>query len=225
MATFTERLWASISGDIFVAILEHPFLDGLRTGELPEACFRHYVQQDSLYLKDFGKGLAILAAKADTESAFLMFCEHARNTLVVEGLLHQGFAEVWEGMGSETVAASPTTRLYTGHLIRTAYEQPYHEALAAFLPCYLIYRRVGMRLLESGSPNPLYQRWIDTYGGDEFGKVVEEILGEVDRVGAKATADEEAAMFQQFRWTSECEYRFWDMGYRQETCLFGAFGI
>ncbi|MDP8972351.1 MAG: hypothetical protein M3N45_04060 [Actinomycetota bacterium] len=40
--------------------------------------------------------------------------------------------------------------------------------LGAVLPCYWIYWEVGQTLLEHGSPNPYYRKWIDTCGGEEL---------------------------------------------------------
>ena len=91
MNRLTDDLWACISGDIFPAILGHPFLRGLTSGALPEEAFQYYVAQDSAYLGAFGRGLAILASRSDSADAFMMFAEHARNTLIVEAALHRDF--------------------------------------------------------------------------------------------------------------------------------------
>ena len=91
MTRFTDHLWDSIAGDIYPGILNHPFIKGLTSGALPREAFLHYVRQDSAYLESYGRGLALLAAKADTEPAFMMFCEHARVTRIVEQALHQAF--------------------------------------------------------------------------------------------------------------------------------------
>ena len=71
------------------------------------------------------------------------------------------------------------------------------EALGAVLPCYWIYWEVGKALLERGSPDPLYRRWIDTYGGEEFAAVVRAVLELTDRLGPelsrrRARADDRA---------------------------------
>ena len=44
---FTGELWRSIEG-IYGEILEHPFLQGLTDGTLPEERFRFYVLQSTL---------------------------------------------------------------------------------------------------------------------------------------------------------------------------------
>ena len=85
------------------------------------------------------------------------------------------------------------------------------------LPCYWIYREVGRELQQRGSPDPRYQRWIDTYGGEEFDAEVREVLAVADRLGPGLAAAERARAHQCFRVTSRYEWMFWDMGYRQET--------
>ena len=44
------------------------------------------------------------------------------------------------------------------------------------IPCYWIYWEVGETLLEHGSPNALHKKWIETYGSEEFGALVEAVL-------------------------------------------------
>jgi thiaminase/transcriptional activator TenA len=216
--SFPDRLWASISEDLYPAILAHPFLTGLTNGKLPEEAFFHYVRQDSAYLESFGRGLALLAARADRSEDFMMFCEHARMTLVVEKALHSEFLAGKPDLPPppEWNQMAPTALLYASYLIRVAHERPFHEGVAAFLPCYWIYRRVGQHLVREGSPHPLYQKWIDTYSGEEFGEVVRQILELVERLADGLAEPDKERMIRHFRRTSQLEYLFWDMGYRRE---------
>lgn len=217
MPSFTEQLWSGIT-PVYRAILDHPFLRGLTSGELPEASFRHYVVQDSLYLKAFGRALAVLAARSDDDNQMMLFCDHAKNTLVVERALHQGFLEGW-GLSMADVEATPPApncMLYTSYLLRVAYSRPAWETLGAVLPCYWIYREVGKALRAAGSPHALYQRWIDTYGGEEFGQIVDAVLAVAEQVAAPLTPEQREAMAGHFGWTARMEYKFWDMGYRRQ---------
>ena len=81
---------------------------------------------------------------------------------------------------------APTNVAYTSYLLAVAYGAPFHEALAALLPCYWIYWEVGKALERAGSPDPLYARWIATYASDEFGDVVRAVLAATDTVADAA---------------------------------------
>ena len=71
---------------------------------------------------------------------------------------------------------APTNVAYTSYLLAVAYSSPFHEVLGPILPCFWIYWEVGKALIERGSPDTLYRRWIDTYGGSEFGETVRQSL-------------------------------------------------
>ena len=90
-------------------------------------------------------------------------------------------------------------------------------AVAAVLPCYWIYARVGEELLGAGSPDPLYARWIAMYGSEEFQAVVDAVLELTDRLGATVSPAEWALMREHVIVTSRYEWMFWDAGWRRET--------
>ena len=48
-------------------ILNHPFPNGIGDGSLPMASFRHFIEQDYLFLIDYGKILGLAAVKAPSE--------------------------------------------------------------------------------------------------------------------------------------------------------------
>ena len=214
---FAARLWGSIDG-IYKRILEHPFIEGLTTGELDRGAFRYYVIQDALYLRDYARALAVCAAKSPTESDIRMFSEHAAGAITVERKLHESFFADF-GLSEADVTATemaPTNLAYTSYLLATVYGRPFEEALGAVLPCYWIYWEVGHALTEHGSPDPLYRRWIETYGGDEFADVVRAVLAVTDRLGDTLDEPAKERVQRRFLTTSRYEWMFWDMGYRQE---------
>jgi thiaminase/transcriptional activator TenA len=215
---FSETLFERIE-PIYQRILAHPFLTGLRDGSLDHAAFQFYVTQDSLYLKDFGRGLALLAAKSPTDDAVVMFSEHAKTAIVVERSLHEEFFKEWNISSSdaELTVKAPHTVLYTSYLLRVAYERPFHECLGAFLPCYWIYWEVGKELQRQGSPISIYQRWIDTYASEEFATVVKDVIALTDQIVEPLTPEDRERVEEHFVMTSRCEYLFWDMGYRRAT--------
>jgi len=214
---FTDDLWHSIT-DIYAAILRHPFLTGLTDGSLTREAFRFYAIQDALYLREFARGLSVAAARAPRDEWIVMFNEHAAGALRVERALHESFFREF-GLTPDAVAATPlapTNLAYTSYLLAVAYGHPFHDALAALLPCYWIYWEVGKALERAGSPDPIYARWIGTYASEEFGGVVQSVLAATDATAAALGPREREGMRRHFVTTSRYEWMFWEMGYRQE---------
>ncbi len=215
--TFTSELWTAIA-PIYRTILDHPFVRGLTDGSLSRDAFRFYVIQDAHYLRDFARALSIAAARAPREDWIIMLNDHSAGALRVERSLHETFFREF-GMSEKDVAAvplAPTNLAYTSYLLATAYGGPFHEALAALLPCYWIYWEVGKELERGGSKDPLFARWIATYASEEFGSVVRAVLEAADVTAASVTDDGRAAMRRHFVNTSRYEWMFWDMGFRME---------
>ena len=212
------RLWHEIE-PTFAAILSHPFVTGLTDGTLDPNAFAHYVAQDVHYLRDYARALALVGARAPRLSETAMFARHAAEVQEVELALHAGLLPDL-GIDPATLDAAevaPTTRAYTSYLLATVYGGSFADGLAAILPCYWIYQRVGEALLDRGSPDARYQRWIGTYGGAEFAATVAEVLALTDRVGADLAPADEAAARAHFVTTSRYEWMFFDAAHRRET--------
>ena len=214
----TGALWRAIE-PIYAAILAHPFLRGLTDGSLPGETFRFYAVQDALYLRDFARALSLAAAHAPREEWIIMLNEHAAGALTVERTLHESFFKEF-GLSPQAVAATPlapTNLAYTSYLLAVAHGGPFHEAVAALLPCYWIYWEVGKTLERAGSRDPLYTRWIGTYASEEFGAVVRAVLECTDTLAAELREEDRLAMRRHFVTTSRYEWMFWDMGWRRES--------
>jgi thiaminase (transcriptional activator TenA) len=216
--SLTSELWDGITGT-YQAILAHPFLTGLTDGSLPPDAFAFYVVQDALYLKGYAAALALVASRAPDAAATEMFARHAADAIAVERALH---TSLLAGLGIDPAAVAaaepaPTNLAYTSYLLATAGGGSYAEGVAAVLPCYWIYWEAGKELLRRGSPEPRYQRWIDTYGGEDFGGTVSDVLAVADALGPVLGAAERALVHQHFKVTSRYEWMFWDMGWRKET--------
>jgi thiaminase/transcriptional activator TenA len=56
-------------GDVFEAIISHPFILGLTDGSLSLDAFREYVIQDALYLGRFSRALAVVGSKAPDDDS------------------------------------------------------------------------------------------------------------------------------------------------------------
>ena len=214
---FTDELWRG-AADIYDAILAHPFLAGLTDGSLPQDAFAFYVVQDALYLRGYAQALAEVATRAPDTAGIEMFARHAAEVITVERTLHDSLLGDLgiDPASAETAEAAPTTLAYTSYLLATVRGGSYAEGVGAVLPCYWIYWEVGKELLRRGSPNRRYQQWIDTYGAEEYGDVVRDVLAVADGLGPGLGPAERALVHRHFRATSRYEWMFWDMGYRKE---------
>jgi thiaminase (transcriptional activator TenA) len=216
--TFTQALWASI-GDIYEAILRHPFVTGLTDASLPAEAFSFYVVQDVLFLRRYAQALAAAASRAPHTAETEMFARHSAGIVAVEMSLHDSLlADLGiDPAELDTAQEAPATLAYTSYLMATTLGASYADGIGALLPCYWIYWEVGKHLLERGSPDPRYQKWIDTYSGDEFGAEVRDVLAVTNRLGDELTPAGRDSVRDHFRATSRYEWMFWDMAYRQES--------
>lgn len=215
---FSARLWRSIEATTYRRIADHPFVTGLADGTLARECFEFYVIQDAHYLADYGRALALAAARSPGAEHVALFASHAAQAIEVERALHRETLDAL-GIDRATVAATPpapTTVAYGDHLLRVCALGDYHEAVCALLPCYWIYLEIGRRLAEHGSPDSAYQRWIDTYSGEEFAVLVRPVISLTDAIGRSLTDDQRSAGAARFARSSAYELRFWEMALRRE---------
>ncbi|MBO9327402.1 MAG: thiaminase II [Roseiflexus sp.] len=214
---FTETLWSSIT-DIYQAIIRHPFNEELAQGTLPREKFAFYMQQDALYLSDFARALATMAGRAPDEEALLQFVRFAEGVAVVERALHTSYFHEF-GIETPTRQQSPSCFAYTNFLLATTASRSYEEGMAALLPCFWIYREVGHDIYKRAAPNNPYQKWIDTYAGQEFSEWVDRAIALTDRIADHASETQKERMRVAFVYSSRLEWMFWDSAYRLEAWL------
>ncbi|GIW00403.1 thiaminase II [Roseiflexus sp.] len=211
---FTETLWSSITG-IYQAIIQHPFNEELAQGTLSREKFAFYMQQDALYLADFARALATMAGRAPDEEAIIQFARFAEGVAVVERALHFTYFREF-GIDAPTRQQSPSCFAYTNFLLATAACRSYEEGMAALLPCFWIYREVGSDIYRRAAPNNPYQKWIDTYAGQEFAEWVNRAIDLTDAIADQASEPQKARMRDAFVHSSRLEWMFWDSAYRLE---------
>ena len=208
---FSEEAWGSIE-PIYQQILKHPFNRELANGTLAIDKFQFYLKQDSLYLIDFARALAICASKAPTPEDLLLILKLAEGAVVDERGMQQAFFDRYDI--ELDVEQGPGCLAYTSFLIASAQHRSYAVGAAALLPCFWIYREVGLVIhAEAVADNP-YQAWIDTYSGEEFSAVADQAIDWTDRAAAMASATETEAMKQAFIHSTRLEWNFWDSAYR-----------
>ncbi len=209
---FTASLWQETE-HIYQAILDHPFNRELSEGTLATARFGYYAGQDALYLRDYARALALLAAKAPDAGVANELMAYAQDGIAVEQALHGTFFKDFNiALPSRQ---EPACFAYTHFLLATTAMSPFAVGLAAVLPCFWIYREVGCAIkTRAASPNP-YQAWIDTYSDEAFGRAVARMLVITDEAAGDVSASTKDAMRRAYLHSAWCEWWFWDAAYRE----------
>lgn len=220
MSTTSYAWWPVLGApmeDGLKRVLAHDFLHGLSDGSLPREAFGHFIIQDTLYLAEYARALSLLAAKAPTPVAPIL-AAHASAAVATELELHPALLRD-AGLDPALLRStpkSPATTAYTSYLLSVCALRPFHEGLAAVLPCYWIYEQVGRALERDGSADPVYARWVEAYAAPGFAESVAQVLDVVDAVATGVSDSALADMAQHVETATRYEWMFWDAAVRGE---------
>ena len=215
---FTDELRLA-AAPIWEADLEHPFVRGIADGSLPTEKFKFYLIQDYLFLLDYSRVFAHGVIKAPDEATMAIFSRLLNGTLNTEMDLHRGYCAKFgvSAAEMETTPIAPTTHAYTRHILNVAESGTLADLVAGVLPCQWGYAEIGTTLAEQGgSPEPLYQEWIDMYASAEFLAFGEWLRGLLNGLTTGYSPSEKERIKNCFLMSSRYEYLFWEMAYTQE---------
>lgn len=162
---FTQQLWDAAL-PAFKEIVSCRFVSELAAGTLSRDCFAHYLSQDILYLKKDADALGIVATKSRREEDAVFFKQLEQDGLEVEFVLRDEYLSHFNLQ--EAKEQSPAFADYSIFLLNHANNSPYEVACAALLPCFWIYGAVADTIVDRNVANNPYQKFIDTYAGDEY---------------------------------------------------------
>lgn len=197
--------------------VDHPFLQQLADGTLPDVAFRRYLTQDYLFLIHFARAWALLVSKLRT-LAEMRVATAALNAIVDELPLHVGYCASW-GLNEAQMAAAPEaaeTMNYTRYVLDIGHAGDALDLLVALLPCVAGYAEIGLRLLHDprttfdGSP---YASWIRNYGDAGYLHGVRTALDLLESVGEQRAAQSRIdSLSEIFTTATRLEAAFWQMG-------------
>jgi len=202
----------------WAAYTRHTFVRQIGTGELPQACFRHYLSQDYLFLIQFARAFALAAYKADTVPDMRHAMRGMTTVLDTETRVHISFCAGW-GLSEPEMAAlpeHPATMAYTRYVLERGMAGDLLDLHVALSPCILGYAEIGAWLAadpdtkRDGNP---YLPWIEMYAGDEFREVAREEAAYIDDLMARRGGEGRFQdLVKTFRQATQLEIAFWDMG-------------
>ncbi|MDE6370919.1 MAG: TenA family protein, partial [Duncaniella sp.] len=137
----------------------------------------------------------------------------ATDGISVEKAIHQSFLN---GHEHEDAVPTATCLLYTSYLKSQSYS-PVEVEMAAVLPCFLVYQRVGEAIVKEAEmeTNP-YSRWIETYSDRQFAESTIQAVAICDRLAEETTHANRRQMTEAFVMGTRMEYLFWESAYNME---------
>lgn len=201
-------VWAAATG--------HPMVQQIGEGTLPHETFRRYFEQNVLYLGEYARAISLITGKAPDWEAADVLSRFLRQIVGTEIPANVAFLRRLGGSPDEAqgpASMSAATYAYTRHLLCTCAQGSCAEGLAAVLPCQWSYGELARPLVASPPADPVYADWVAMFGNDDYGALVAETTGLLDRL---ADPDDAAAMQRLslvFDASTRYEVQFWDMAY------------
>lgn len=212
---FSEYAWNSCL-QIFEQAKNLPFNVELKNGTLAPEKFKFYMEQDSLYLIDFARVLALAASKAKDPAHVIELIKLAEGAILCERNLHKDYLGLFDANLSG-VKKSLACFAYTNFLLSVAGTGSLVEILAATLPCFWYYRELGVYIHKNSSKTNPYSKWIETYGSEDFRDITNKIIKLTNELseGINLSSPLGKNMLDLFRTSSELEVLFWSDAYIQ----------
>ncbi len=202
--------------EIWVALHEHPFIRELAAGTLPPEKFRFYIEQNLLYLPEFGRAIAIGASKsADVEELGQFAAALANivgNEIPENRRLRDRIVELGAEDAGGTSAMAPANVAYTSYLIAAAYRGGPLEVMTALMPCAWSYGDIATSLAVVAD-HPVYAEWVEFFRSPRYDDLVAEMRDQLDAMAGEVSPSQRRRLSEIFRMGARLEWGFWEMGY------------
>lgn len=211
-----ERL-KQANADAWRTYIQHPFVRGLATGSLPEACFQHYLKQDYLFLIHFARAYGLAVYKSNTLSDMRHAQASLSAILDTELDLHISYCKTWgiEEKDLLTLPESRATMAYTRYVLERGLAGDLIDLHVALSPCVIGYAEVADWILAQPetqlNDNP-YRSWIEMYASEEYKVVAGSALEYLNAQGQEISPTTLARYQKSFGEATRLEADFWQMG-------------
>lgn len=214
---FTDELRKK-ADDIFNAIFNCPFVQGIAEGKLKKEQLIHYLKQDHEYLTAYMRIYGIAISKCDDRADIKMFNDQISFILNTEINPHLNFCAVagvnYEDMSGHSL--SPSANHYVSYMLSVAHVGSLGEIMAVLLPCPLTYLEIAMKITQEVKPDkhhPFYD-WINFYATNTTTTQI--FINKLNERAKNANEDDRRKMTKHYLLSCELELMFWNMAYEEE---------
>ena len=221
--TFVQQL-VQESLPVWEKCLHSEFLTHLADGTLDEACFKGYIVEDSLYLREYAKVFAWGMTKAKdmqtirTYYSLLSFVNESEDAARLHYLKHFGLTDE----GIQSLPLRPENRAYVDSMIDTARNsEGAAECMMACLPCMLSYGWIFQKMLDRSPAvrDTLYGPLVQDYAGPGYADACRAWAAYAEKVCTGLSPERAARCRAIFHDCSVHELHFWEMSAKPRTDL------
>ena len=179
------------NASVLAKIYTHSFNQELCAGTLRRDVFTSYLVQDALYLRDFSKALHVLANRFSDQPSKELFEHLSKEMIKAELKVHTNHLRRVERntfFSSSPNILRPKTRVisdYTHHLLCSTNTAPLAEAVASCVPCFLVYKELGVQMKDYCAPDNPYNDWIRSYRSPKFVAATYSILEKLNELASQ----------------------------------------
>ncbi|MEM7567374.1 MAG: thiaminase II [Pseudomonadota bacterium] len=202
----------------WAAYTRHPFVAAMADGTLPAPAFRHYLEQDYLFLLHFARAYGLAVYKARSLEEMRAGLEGLHAILDVELDLHVALSRNWGLTPNDLEAApeAPATLAYTRYVLETGLRGDLLDLHVALSPCVIGYAEIAQAIkAERAIPDDHpYAAWINEYAGEAYAEVATAARATLDRLAGELMTEARYPRLETiFREACRLEADFWQMGW------------
>jgi thiaminase/transcriptional activator TenA len=203
--------------DDWRAYCQHQFIRELGAGTLARDAFRHYLEQDYLFLVHFARAYGLAVYKSRDITDLRRALDSLKAIVDVEMGLHIQYCAGW-GITEGDLMALPEARAtmaYTRYVLDAGNRGGLVDLHVALAPCLIGYAEIATWLnsqqfvVREGNP---YSNWIAMYASDEFQAAAAGERAWLDEHLATVTPKRFAELATIFKDATRLEIDFWQMG-------------
>lgn len=219
--TFVQQL-VQESLPVWEQCLHSEFLERLADGTLDEACFKGYIVEDSLYLREYAKVFAWGMTKAAdmqtirTYYSLLSFVNESEDAERLRCLRQFGLTDE----GIQSLPLRPENRAYVDCMINAAKNgEGEAECIMACLPCMLSYGWIFQKMLDRSPAvrDTLYGPLVQDYAGPGYADACRAWAAYAEKVCTGLSPERAARCRAIFHDCSVHELHFWEMSAKPRT--------
>lgn len=208
--------------DEWNAYCNHEFVRRIGDATLPRECFRHYLEQDYLFLIHFARAWALAVYKSETLADMRAASATLNAILNYEMNLHVKYCTGWglKEEEMERLREAKANMAYTRYVLERGMSGDVLDLHVALAPCTIGYAVIAKNLVSASNTrlegNP-YKDWIEMYAGQTFQDEARAAVHQLDALAAcRMGSGRFESLAKTFRQATHLESGFWDMGLKMQ---------